>query len=111
MANNVFYSMSRRGCEPNGKIYQTMVHYLCEERDFGLAFRLCKKSMERNWYPSVEEFLSIHLKKLYHFKRLCLIRKSKRLIMVPGFFKQLEFLSVFPISKEELYFFLSVIYS
>ncbi|KAF3320162.1 pentatricopeptide repeat-containing protein [Carex littledalei] len=54
MANNVFYSMSRRGCEPNRKIYQTMVHYLCEERDFGLAFRLCKKSMERNWYPSVD---------------------------------------------------------
>jgi pentatricopeptide repeat protein len=54
MANTVFYSMSRRGCEPNRKIYQTMIHYLCEERDFGLAFRLCKKSMERNWFPSVD---------------------------------------------------------
>lgn len=54
MAKTVFFSMSRRGCEPNGKIYQTMVHYLCEERDFVLAYRLCKKSMERNWFPSVD---------------------------------------------------------
>ncbi|KAJ4781999.1 Pentatricopeptide repeat-containing protein [Rhynchospora pubera] len=53
MANIVFYSMSRRGCQPNQKIYQTMVHYLCEERDFGLAFRFCQRSMEKNWFLDV----------------------------------------------------------
>lgn len=53
MAKRVFYAMHGRGCKPNSKIYQTMVHYLCEGRNFDLAFRLCKDSMEKNWFPSV----------------------------------------------------------
>lgn len=54
MAKRIFYAMHGRGCKPNSKIYQTMVHYLCKEGDFDLAFRLCKDSMERNWFPSVD---------------------------------------------------------
>lgn len=54
MAKTVFGAMHGRGCKPNGKIYQTMVHYLCERREFDLAFRLCKDSMENNWFPSVD---------------------------------------------------------
>ncbi|KAL6646107.1 hypothetical protein ACP70R_017715 [Stipagrostis hirtigluma subsp. patula] len=53
MAKTVFGAMHGRGCKPNCQIYQTMVHYLCERRDFDLAFRLCKDSMEKNWFPSV----------------------------------------------------------
>ncbi|ONK79312.1 uncharacterized protein A4U43_C01F5090 [Asparagus officinalis] len=54
MAKRIFFSMHGRGCKPNGKIYQTMVHYLCKGGEFDMAFRLCKDSMERNWYPSVD---------------------------------------------------------
>jgi pentatricopeptide repeat protein len=54
MAKMVFGAMHGRGCKPNSKVYQTMVHYLCERRDFDLAFRLCKDSMEKNWFPSVD---------------------------------------------------------
>uniref|UniRef100_A0A0D9X9D3 Pentacotripeptide-repeat region of PRORP domain-containing protein n=1 Tax=Leersia perrieri TaxID=77586 RepID=A0A0D9X9D3_9ORYZ len=53
MAKTVFGAMHGRGCKPNAKVYQTMVHYLCERREFDLAFRLCKDSMEKNWFPSV----------------------------------------------------------
>ncbi|OAY75036.1 pentatricopeptide repeat-containing protein At1g80150, mitochondrial [Ananas comosus] len=54
MAKRVFYATHGRGCKPNSKIYQTMVHYLCKGKEFDLAFRLCKDSMERNWFPSVD---------------------------------------------------------
>lgn len=54
MAKRIFYAMHGRGCKPNSKIYQTMVHYLCKGGEFDLAFRLCKESMERNWFPSVD---------------------------------------------------------
>ncbi|XP_062196640.1 pentatricopeptide repeat-containing protein At1g80150, mitochondrial [Phragmites australis] len=54
MANTVFGAMHGRGCKPNSKVYQTMVHYLCERKDFDLAFRFCKDSMEKNWFPSVD---------------------------------------------------------
>ncbi|TKW11010.1 hypothetical protein SEVIR_6G206100v4 [Setaria viridis] len=54
MATTVFGAMHGRGCKPNSKVYQTMVHYLCEKRDFDLAFRFCKDSMEKNWFPSVD---------------------------------------------------------
>jgi pentatricopeptide repeat protein len=54
MAKTVFGAMHGRGCKPNSKVYQTMVHYLCERRDFDLAFRFCKDSMEKNWFPSVD---------------------------------------------------------
>ncbi|RLM61901.1 pentatricopeptide repeat-containing protein [Panicum miliaceum] len=54
MAKTVFGTMHGSGCKPNSKVYQTMVHYLCEKRDFDLAFRLCKDSMEKNWFPSAD---------------------------------------------------------
>jgi pentatricopeptide repeat protein len=54
MAKTVFDAMHGRGCKPNQKVYQTMIHYLCEKRNFDLAFRLCKDSMEKNWFPSVD---------------------------------------------------------
>ncbi|KAF0896026.1 hypothetical protein E2562_018156 [Oryza meyeriana var. granulata] len=54
MAKTVFGAMHGRGCKPNAKVYQTMVHYLCERREFDLAFRLCKDGMEKNWFPSVD---------------------------------------------------------
>ncbi|KAM0884445.1 hypothetical protein ACQ4PT_030971 [Festuca glaucescens] len=54
MAQTVFGAMHGRGCKPNDRVYQTMVHYLCKRRDFNFAFRLCKDSMEKNWFPSVD---------------------------------------------------------
>lgn len=54
MAKRIFFSMHGRRCKPNGKIYQTMVHYLCKGAEFDMAFRLCKDSMERNWFPSLD---------------------------------------------------------
>ncbi|XP_072986598.1 uncharacterized protein [Typha latifolia] len=54
MAKRIFYAMHGRGCKPNSRIYQTMVHYLCDGREFDLAFSLCKDSMERNWFPNVD---------------------------------------------------------
>lgn len=54
MAKRIFLSMHGRGCKPNSRIYQTMVHYLCKGGEFDMAFRLCKDSMERNWFPSVD---------------------------------------------------------
>ncbi|WVZ92311.1 hypothetical protein U9M48_038388 [Paspalum notatum var. saurae] len=54
MAKTVFGAMHGRGCKPNSKVCQTMVHYLCGRRDFDFAFRLCKGSMEKNWFPSVD---------------------------------------------------------
>ncbi|CAO2191954.1 unnamed protein product [Urochloa humidicola] len=54
MATTVFGAMHGRGCKPNSKVYQTMVHYLCEKKNFDFAFRFCKDSMEKNWFPSVD---------------------------------------------------------
>jgi len=59
MAKTVFGAMHGRGCKPNNKVYQTMVHYLCEKRDFDLAFRLCKDSMEKNWFPSATTIVQL----------------------------------------------------
>jgi pentatricopeptide repeat protein len=70
MAQTVFGAMHGRGCKPNERVYQTMVHYLCKRRDFNLAFRLCKDSMEKNWFPSVD---TIH----HLLKGLMAIRKDR----------------------------------
>ncbi|KAJ0986978.1 hypothetical protein J5N97_005334 [Dioscorea zingiberensis] len=59
MAKRVFYALHGRGCKPNSKIYQTMVHYLCKAREFDIAFRLCKDSMEKNWFPSIDTIDSL----------------------------------------------------
>ncbi|CAN6465746.1 unnamed protein product [Victoria cruziana] len=54
MAKKYFFGMASFGYKPNSRIYQTMIHYLCcEGGDLKLAFRLCKESMTRNWFPNV----------------------------------------------------------
>ncbi|WOL09559.1 hypothetical protein Cni_G18312 [Canna indica] len=54
MAKQIFYAIHQWTLKPNSKIYQTMIHYLNKAGKFDLAFRLCKDSMERNWFPSVD---------------------------------------------------------
>ncbi|XP_068650978.1 pentatricopeptide repeat-containing protein At1g80150, mitochondrial [Aristolochia californica] len=56
MAKRTFDALGHwnSGCKPNSKIYQTMIHYLCEGEEYDLAFRLCKDSMVKNWFPSVD---------------------------------------------------------
>ncbi|KAK3231449.1 hypothetical protein Dsin_003330 [Dipteronia sinensis] len=55
MAKRVFYtSMHTKGCQPNEKIYQTMIHYLFKGGEFNLACTMCKDSMKKNWYPNVD---------------------------------------------------------
>ncbi|KAI0503989.1 hypothetical protein KFK09_014936 [Dendrobium nobile] len=54
MAKRIFWAMHGRGCKPNEKIYQTMVHYFCKAGEFDVAFRLCKDSMQKNWFPNVD---------------------------------------------------------
>ncbi|VAI73764.1 unnamed protein product [Triticum turgidum subsp. durum] len=70
MAKTVFGAMHGRGCKPNERIYQTMVHYLCKRREFNLAFRLCKDSMEKNWFPSVDTIHNL-------LKGLMVIKKDR----------------------------------
>lgn len=41
------------------KIYQTMIHYLCKGDEFGLAYTICKDSMRKNWFPSVETITAL----------------------------------------------------
>ncbi|KAK1259763.1 Pentatricopeptide repeat-containing protein [Acorus gramineus] len=54
MAKRIYLSLQDGGCEPNNKINQTMVHYLSEGGELDLAFRICKESMTKNWFPSIE---------------------------------------------------------
>lgn len=54
MAQRVYSALHSKGFKPNAKIYQTMIHYLCKERDFGLAYTMCKDSMQKNWFPSID---------------------------------------------------------
>lgn len=54
MAKKVYSAMLGRRFMPNQKIYQTMIHYLCQEGDFNLAYTMCKDSMKKNWFPSVD---------------------------------------------------------
>ncbi|CAA0824425.1 Pentatricopeptide repeat-containing protein -mitochondrial [Striga hermonthica] len=41
------------GYKPNQRIYQTMIHYLCMEGKYDLAYLMCKDCMQKNWFPSV----------------------------------------------------------
>lgn len=51
MAKRVFSSIRE---EPNLKIYQTMIHYLCKSGEFDLAYTFCKDSLKKNWFPSLD---------------------------------------------------------
>ncbi|XP_077212383.1 tetratricopeptide repeat (TPR)-like superfamily protein [Tasmannia lanceolata] len=59
MAKKTYDALHSWGCKPNSKIYQTMIHYLCEEGEFVSAFRMCKDSMTRNWFPSVHSICKL----------------------------------------------------
>ncbi|KAK2974388.1 hypothetical protein RJ640_021244 [Escallonia rubra] len=54
MAKRVYSALHGEGYKPNEKIYQTMIHYLCKEGEFDIAYTMCKDSMSKNWFPSVE---------------------------------------------------------
>ncbi|KAL3511874.1 hypothetical protein ACH5RR_024591 [Cinchona calisaya] len=55
----VYSHVNYRGIEPNIKIYQTMIHYLCRAGDFDLAYTMTKNSMEKNWFPSIDTILKL----------------------------------------------------
>ncbi|XP_027124658.1 pentatricopeptide repeat-containing protein At1g80150, mitochondrial [Coffea arabica] len=59
MAKRIYSHLPDRGIQPNVKIYQTMIHYLCEANDFDLAYTMSKKSMEKNWFPSIDTILKL----------------------------------------------------
>lgn len=52
MARAVYSAFRSEGYKPNQKIYQTLIHYLCEAREFEMAYNMCKQSMVNNWFPS-----------------------------------------------------------
>ncbi|KAL5975809.1 hypothetical protein ACLOJK_020137 [Asimina triloba] len=59
MAKRVYDLLQRKGCKPNFKICQTMIHYLCEEGEYDSAFRLCKDIMNKNWFPSIPSIFKL----------------------------------------------------
>ncbi|KAJ4884805.1 Pentatricopeptide repeat-containing protein [Raphanus sativus] len=54
MAERVYTAMHGRGCKPNVKIYQTMIHYLCKAGKFDLGYTMCKDCMRKKWYPNLD---------------------------------------------------------
>ncbi|KAI4324714.1 hypothetical protein MLD38_030174 [Melastoma candidum] len=54
MAKRVYSALHGNGLRPNEKIYQTMIHYLCVNGDYDVAYTMCKDSMKKNWFPSVD---------------------------------------------------------
>lgn len=54
MAKKVFSHLHRKGLQPNIKIYQTMIHYLCKVHEFDMAFTMAKDIMIKNMFPSIE---------------------------------------------------------
>ncbi|GAB2224336.1 hypothetical protein Droror1_Dr00005091 [Drosera rotundifolia] len=54
MAKRVYSAFLGRGYKPNVRIYQTMVHYLCEVGEFNLAYTMCKDCMKKNWSLNVD---------------------------------------------------------
>ncbi|KAK7271170.1 hypothetical protein RJT34_26833 [Clitoria ternatea] len=53
MAKRVYSALLGKGYKPNAKIYQTMIHYLCRNREFDVAYTMCKDSIWKNWWPDV----------------------------------------------------------
>ncbi|CAN7128918.1 unnamed protein product [Brassica rapa subsp. narinosa] len=54
MAERVYTAMHGKGCKPNVKIYQTMIHYLCKAGKFDLGYTMCKDCMRKKWYPNLD---------------------------------------------------------
>ncbi|KAK9054802.1 hypothetical protein SSX86_025881 [Deinandra increscens subsp. villosa] len=59
MAKRVYSALHDEGYKPNARIYQTMMHYLCREGEFDMAYTICKNSMEKNWFPSVDSIYQL----------------------------------------------------
>ncbi|KAI3810535.1 hypothetical protein L1987_20152 [Smallanthus sonchifolius] len=59
MAKRVYSALHDEGYKPNARIYQTMMRYLCKEGEFDMAYTMCKNSMERNWFPSVDSIYQL----------------------------------------------------
>ncbi|KAD3067488.1 hypothetical protein E3N88_35368 [Mikania micrantha] len=59
MAKRVYSALHDEGYKPNARIYQTMMHYLCKEGEFDMAYSMCKNSMEKNWFPSVDSIYQL----------------------------------------------------
>ncbi|XP_071725511.1 pentatricopeptide repeat-containing protein At1g80150, mitochondrial-like [Rutidosis leptorrhynchoides] len=59
MAKRVYSALHDEGYKPNARIYQTMMHYLCREGEFDMAYTMCKNSMEKNWYPSINSIYQL----------------------------------------------------
>ncbi|PIA65641.1 hypothetical protein AQUCO_00100862v1 [Aquilegia coerulea] len=54
MAKRIYSAFQAQHYKPNCMIYQTMIHYLCQGREFDLAYTFCKDSMHKNWFPNVD---------------------------------------------------------
>lgn len=59
MAKRVYSALHDEGYKPNARIYQTMMHYLCKEGEFDMAYTMCKNSMEKNWFPSIDSIYQL----------------------------------------------------
>ncbi|XP_010241042.1 PREDICTED: pentatricopeptide repeat-containing protein At3g13160, mitochondrial-like [Nelumbo nucifera] len=46
-AKKIYSELEKNDCTPNRPTYETLVPCLCEKEDFGLAFKLCKESLNR----------------------------------------------------------------
>ncbi|KAK7261914.1 hypothetical protein RIF29_28238 [Crotalaria pallida] len=76
MAKRVYSALVGKGHKPNLKIYQTMIHYLCKSGDFGLAYTMCKDSMQNNWFPNVDTICLL----LEGLKRNGQVQKARMII-------------------------------
>ncbi|KAG9449275.1 hypothetical protein H6P81_009240 [Aristolochia fimbriata] len=65
-------------CKVNGKIYQTMIHYLSEGEEYDLAFKFCKDSMLKNWFPSVDTICKL----LKGLMKISKDRNAKEIMML-----------------------------
>ncbi|RAL43234.1 hypothetical protein DM860_015124 [Cuscuta australis] len=79
MAIRVYSTMHGHGLKPNDQIYQTMIHYLSKAGNFDLAYSLCKDSMSKKWFPSVDSII-ILLKGLRVNGGLSGIEKARHVI-------------------------------
>ncbi|XP_071700882.1 pentatricopeptide repeat-containing protein At1g80150, mitochondrial-like [Rutidosis leptorrhynchoides] len=59
MAKRVYSALHDEGYKSNARIYQTMMHYLCREGEFDMAYTMCKNSMEKNWFPSINSIYKL----------------------------------------------------
>ncbi|CAN0841100.1 Pentatricopeptide repeat-containing protein At1g80150, mitochondrial [Linum grandiflorum] len=59
MAKRVYSALPGRRFKPNVKIYQTMVHYLCEGGELDMAYTMSTKCMKKNWFLSVDSICAL----------------------------------------------------